>query len=187
MRKLLKFLKFCVIAFVALILLVLLTIYVGHKFIYPIPYSAIATIPDIEEDGFCFGVNCRPAAKDADSFIPVFAGQIRNYNHIAPVLWPGNNVVNLYAAVESIEHNKSWLISPEGTVTKITTEELRELCPVRSRFNIGFNPFSNDTINGVYLALSEEALKNLLEYQYYQYLGTYDLFLTYSHEMFHAM
>lgn len=187
MMKLLKFLKYCVFAIILIIVLALATIFIGHKFVFPIPFSETTTIPDIKEDGFCFGVNCQPKSKTVDEFLPVFATQMKNYNTIAPSLWPENKVVNLYAAVESIESGKSWLISPRGEIKTLTTDELKELCPARARYNIGFTPFKNDSIQGVYLALSEDALKNVLEYQKYQYLGTYDLLLTYSHEMFHQL
>lgn len=89
--------------------------------------------------------------------------------------------------VQSIESSKSWSISPKGEVVKLSKQELKELCPVRPKYNIGFAKFNNDSIKGVYLALSEEGLNNVLEFQKYQYLGTYDLFLTYSHEMFHML
>lgn len=187
MKKFLKFLKYSAYAFILIIVLALSTIYVGHKFIFPIPFSETTTIPDIKENGFCFGVDCQNAPKSVDAFIPIFAEQIKNYHTVAPTLWPENKVVDLYVAVESIENSKSWLISPNGTAQSLSKEELMKLCPARARYNIGFTPFKNDSIQGVYLALSEEALKNVLEYQQYQYLGTYDLLLTFNHEMFHQL
>lgn len=187
MKKLFKFLKFSVYATVIVIALILVTIYVGHKFIFPIPYSETTTVPDIKASGFCFGVNCQDAPKTADAFLTVFANQIKNYNSVAPSLWPENKVVNLYVAVESIENNKSWLISPKGDIKTLSEKQLKALCPARARYNIGFTPFKNDSLQGVYLALSEEALSNVLEYQKYQYLGTYDLLLTHNHEMFHQL
>lgn len=134
-----------------------------------------------------FWVYCQNAPKTVDAFIPVFAGQIKNYNKIAPSLWPDNKVVNLSELVQSIEHNKAWLISPVGEMRTLSSKEVKELSPTRPRYNIGFAPFKNDTMQGVYLALSEEALKNVLEFERYQYLGTYDLLLTYNHEMFHQL
>ncbi len=185
MRLILRILKFGFYTFVGVVILGLLTVYVGHKFIYPVPYSEVTTIDDIQEDGFCFGVNCQNAPGTAEDFIPVFAKQIKNYNKIAPELWPDNHLVNMSAVVQSIENNKIWFVSADGEVRSLTKRELKEICPVRPRYNIGFAPFENDTVKGVYLALSEDGLKNVLEYQKYQYLGTYDLLLTFNHEMFH--
>ncbi len=187
MKKILKFLKYCLYAFILLIVLGLATIYIGHKFIFPIPYSETPTIPDLKEDSLCLGVDCQPRARTVDEFIPVFANQIKHYNQIAPSLWPDNQVENLYAVVQSIETGKSWLISPEGEIKSLSTEELEKLCPIRPQYNIGFELCSGDDFQSVYLALSEEALENVLEYQKYQYLGTYDLLLTYNHEMFHKL
>ncbi len=186
-KRIVKFLKYCVYTVIILVVLIIATIYIGHKLIFPIPYSETATIPDIKENGFCFGVDCQSSPTTVDLFIPVFANQIKHYNAIAYSLWPENSVVGLYVAVESIENDRSWLISPNGVVKILTATELKELCPARPRYNIGFSYFKNDSIQGTYLALSEDALKNLLEYQNYQYLGTYDLLLTYNHEMFHQL
>lgn len=183
---LLKFLKYSLFTIIILIVLGLAFIYAGHKYIFPIPFSATTTISDIKSEGFCLGVNCQPRTITASEFIPAFANQIKNYNQVAPSLWPQNHVVNLYAAVQSIESGSTWLISPNGDTRSLTKNELIALCPSRPKYNIGFAPFRNDSIQGVYLALSEDALKNVLEYQQYQYLGTYDLLLTYSHEMFHS-
>lgn len=187
MNKFLRILAYCFIALIVLIGLGLTAIYVGHKFIFPIPYSETATIPDIRQDGFCLGVDCQPAARTVETFIPVFANQVKSYNRIAPSLWPDNQVVDLAAAVQSIETGKAWLISPEGETSSLSTEELAKLCPVRPKYNIGFELCNSDGARTVYLALSEEALGNVLEYQKYQYLGSYDLLLTYNHEMFHKL
>lgn len=185
MKRLLKLLKFFLLTVLIVAVLGVAFIYAGHKFIFPVPYSSTTTIPDIRSGGFCLGVNCQPSVLTFNTFIPVFASQIKNYNQIAPSLWPNNRVVNLYAVVQSIENETSCIISPEGKITSLTSSELRKICAIRPKYNIGFAPFTNDSIKGVYLALSEDALKNRLEYQKYQYLGTYDLLLTYSHEMFH--
>lgn len=185
MKRFLKFLKYAFFIFLACIVLGLAAIYIGHKLIFPVPYSETVTIPDIQKDGFCLGVNCRPHPKTAKEFIPVFAEQIKTYNQIAPSIWPDNHVTNLHLIVQSIETSKSWLISPQGKIKRLTTEELKKLSPIRSKYDVGFNPFQKDSIHGLYLALSEKGLTNVLEYEKYQYLGTYDLFLTFSHEMFH--
>lgn len=187
MKKVLKFFRNLIYTLIVIVGLVLATIFVGHKLIFTIPYSATSTIPDIQADGFCLGVNCQNSPRTVEAFIATFANQIKHYNINAPSLWPDNRVVNLHAAVESIERNKSWLISPSGEIKVLTTDELRELCPVRNRYNTGFSHFKNDTLKGVYLALSEDALGNILEYEKYQYLGSYDLLLTYNHEMFHML
>lgn len=187
MRKLFKIIKFLFLTFIGLILLGLLAVYVGHKWIYPIPYSETQTVPDIKSDGFCLGIGCQQQPKTADEFIKIFADQVKNYNQNAASFWPDNKVTNLYALVQSIEHNKAWMVSPQGEIQSLTKDEVKKYAPVRNRYNIGFNYFEHDSIKGVYLALSEETLTNLLEFEQYRHLGTYDLFLTYSHEMFHYL
>ncbi len=185
MKRLFKTLKYILLFFILTVVLALATIFVGHKYLYPIPYSEIQTVEDIREDGFCFGVGCHPEAKTAAEFIPIFAKQIERYNKIAPSLWPDNLVVDIYAVIESIENSNAYLVSPQGDITELNRKELKALVPVRQPYDVGFAPFENDSIKGVYLALSEESLKNVLTYEKYQHLGTYDLFITYVHEMFH--
>lgn len=50
-----KFFKYSFYTIIGILVLGIAFIYAGHKFIYPIPYSATTTIPDIKNDGFCFG------------------------------------------------------------------------------------------------------------------------------------
>lgn len=187
MRKLLKFLKYLLYTVVGFIVLVLLAILIGHKVLFPMPFSETQSIPDINTQEFCFGVGCQPQATTVNEFIPVFVEQLDAYNRVAQQLWPNNHVVNQFVLVQSIEQNKAWLISPQGEVEKITKKQVKELAPIRARYSIGFSTFSNDTLNGVYLALSEKGLKNILEYEKYQHLGTYDLFITFAHELFHIL
>lgn len=187
MKKLLKVIKYLAYTIVGFIVLVLLIIFIGHKVLFPVPFSEIQSIPDIKTQEFCFGVGCQPQATTVDEFIPVFVQQLVTYYKVASQLWPNNHVVNQYVLVQSIERNRAWLISPEGEVEKITKKEVKELAPIRARYSVGFSTFSNDTLDGVYLALSEKGLKNFLEYEKYHHLGTYDLFLTFSHELFHIL
>lgn len=187
MKTLIKIIKFLFFGFIGLILFVLVGIYIGHKFIFPIEKSDAPTIADIKEDGFCLGVGCQPKIETAEEYVKVLAAQIRRYNTNAEAFWPDNRVKNQYAIVESIEKKDAWLISPTGEITSLTKSELKELAPVRQPYDTGFLPFETDEIQGMYMALSEVALNNYLSFEKYQYLGTYDMFLTYSHEFFHIL
>lgn len=187
MKRIFKFFKYVFLGILSLVALFLLVIFIGHKFLYPIPYSVSQSLPDLKEDGICLGVGCQPQAKSPEEFLPIFARQIKTYNQLADTIWPNNQAVNMYAAVQSIESSKSWLISPDGEFKELSKAELAELSPLRPKYDIGFAPFENDTMKGVYLALSEKSLSNYLEFEKYQYLGTYDMFITYAHEMFHIL
>lgn len=187
MKKLLKFIKYTIYTLLSLFLIAMLTIFAGHKYIYPIPYSSTPTVEDIRNDEFCLGVGCHPHIETVEEFIPIFAQQIATHSRKAEKIWPDTKLGNLYALVQSIEHNKGWLISPQGDIEVVNKDKIVALAPNRPRYNIGFSHFANDTIEGVYLALSEKALNNYLEFQQYPHLGTYDLFITYTHEMFHML
>ncbi len=187
MKRLKKFLKFVLISLVVFFVLLYGTIFIGHKLLFPIEKSEHATLPDIEADGFCFGVGCQAGATTVESYMPVFAEQVKRYNEKAEIFWPDNHVTGLYALVQSIEKNRAWLVSPQGEIEEINKSRIKELSPIRPRYDTGFDLFETEDIRGVYLALSEVALKNILSYEKYFYLGTYDMLLTYTHEMFHMV
>jgi hypothetical protein len=48
-----------------------------------------------------------------------------------------------------------------------------------------FSYFSKEGEQGIILTLNEDALKNPSSFEKYAHLGTYDLFITYVHELFH--
>lgn len=187
MKFLIKLFKYAVIAFISFIFLIYATVFIGHKLIFPVPFSDVQSVADITNDEFCFGVGCQPVISGVEEFMPIFANQIKIYNENAPLYWPDNNVVNQYALVQSIEKNKAWLVSPDGNLEPITKKRVKELSRLRSPYDTGFNLFEKDDTSGVYLALSEKELNNFLSFEKYPYLGTYDLFLTYSHELFHII
>lgn len=187
MKKLLKFLKYTLISLISLIVLVFGIVFIGHKFIFKVETSNTSTVADIKADGYCFGVGCHKHSVNAEEYVKVLAEQIKIYNSIAPDLWPDNSVVGYYALVESIENDKSWLISPDGKIEASNTKKNKELAPDRPRMYLGFSKFEKDNIKGMYLALSEEDILNMLCFQSYYHLGTYDLFITYSHELFHMI
>lgn len=56
-------------------------------------------------------------------FINLFAGQIKQYNEIAPSLWPDNAVHNQSVIAECIENGSFWLISPDGNITMLSKKE----------------------------------------------------------------
>lgn len=185
MKFIFKVFKYLFLLIIILILLGLTTVFVGHKFLFPVPFSSETSLAPIQEDGFCFGVECQAKFENAEEFIPEFAKQVKTHNQIAADLWPNNSLVNLHAVVQSIEKKTAWHITPQGEISLLSKAELKALVPARTPYDTGFIAFENDSIKGVYLAISEKGVKNVSIYEKYQYLGTYDLFLTYSHEMFH--
>lgn len=187
MKFIIKLFKYAVFAFIGFILLFYATVFIGHKFIFPVPFSAEQTIGDIKTDDFCLGVGCQPYYETVEEFMPVFADQVKIYNTNATKYWPDNKVQNQFALVQSIEKNKAWLVSPNGEYEPISKKRVKELSRLRPRYDTGFNLFEKGDTSGVYLAFSERELKNISSYEKYQHLGTYDLFLTYSHELFHML
>jgi hypothetical protein len=186
MKKFLKFLKVFVIVIVIIVALVYGTVFVGHNLLFPIEKSATPTIEPIENNKYHLGVQFQEHDTDMSAFIKdTLAIQIKNYQKRAAGLWPDNHVTDKYVIAECIESGKFWLITPEGEVNELSKDEVLSYNVPRSPYSDAFNSFSGNGISGMYLAVSEKDLNNYLVFQKYVHLGTYDVFITYVHELFH--
>jgi hypothetical protein len=170
---------------VAIVVVAYGTVLVGHKVIFPIESSTTPTIDPIEDDSFHFGVQFHEKESNMEEFMKTLAQQMANYQARAAELWPDNKVTDKYVIAECIESGELWLLSPEGEVKKLSKDEAQSYGFVSSAYSDAFSPFEGNGISGMYLAVSEEDLNNYLVFQKYLHLGTYDVFLTYAHELFH--
>ena len=187
MKTLLKILKFILISIVSLILIFYATVFLGHKVFFKPEYSEVVTLPTIKNNEYCFGIECQEKISNAEDYISVLADQIKRYNQNSLKFWPENHVNNYYAIVESIETNKAWLIHPNGKTEILSSDRVKEMTKNRPRYSVGFSKFEYQDMKGLYLALSENDLKNVLQFEKYYHLGTYDIFITYAHELFHMI
>ncbi|MDR0880153.1 MAG: hypothetical protein LBN09_05530 [Clostridioides sp.] len=187
MRFIKKFLKWTAIIIVALVLIALGTVYAGHKFIFKEKTSDVPTIQPLVSGKYELGVQAHPNIKTVDDFVKVFAEQVKNYQKKSAELWPDNAVTNQYAMLESVEEDRFWLINPNGDIKEMDKEEALSYNISRVPYFNGFDLFEGRGIKGMYLAISKEDLSNYLVYQEYYHLGTYDVFITYSHESFHLL
>ena len=179
MKKLVKVLLIIVIS---LAIIVYGGVFLGHKVLFPITKSTVPTIPVLTDNTFTFGPQAHLSQpKTIEDYISVLAEQMARYNKIAPELWPGNALVDQSAIVESLKSEEFWMISPDGTVTPLTKNEVLNYGISRAAYINGFSFYEG----GVYLAVDEESLTNYLTWQRYLHLGTYDPFLFYTHEGFH--
>jgi hypothetical protein len=183
MKKLLKALRVLVIIAAALAALVYGGVFLGHKVFFKEETSSVPTIPPAQNAEFTLGVQARAQPKTIDEYISLFAMQVKRYNEIAPELWANSALVNRSAAVEALEGDKFWLISPDGNITPISKSELLERGVSRLPYFNGFSVFDG----GAYVAVSQEDLENCLLWQQYLHLGTYDPFITFAHESFHVV
>ena len=183
MKKLLKILKVFVIIAAALLALVYGGVFLGHKVFFKYETSNVPTIPPARNAEFILGVQAHARPETMDAYIDLFARQVKRYNEVAPELWANGALANRSAVVEDIESDKFWLISPYGSVTPLSKNELTERGVSRAPYFGGFSVFDG----GAYAAVSREDLENCLLWQQYLHLGTYDPFITFVHESFHAV
>lgn len=191
MNFLKKFVKWTIIIVTAVILLTYMSVFLAHKLIWKETVATEPTVAGLEAGDIKLGVHYQEQTGKLDDYIYVLAEQIANYNKIARDLWPDNAVADQYFLAESIEGGDFWMISPTGEVTKMTKKEaLQRYSFGRQPYRIGFGPLEgieDPSIKGMYGALSEVDLNNYLMFESYPYLGTYDAFITYSHELFHML
>jgi len=155
-------------------------IYLGHKVFFKVPYLAEPSISAVSNDDMSFGN--RYYTPTIEEYLDLLAKQLVHYNEIAPTLWPDNPLVNQSLYVEDIDSGKFWKIDPAGNITDATKDEIRNLGMYpNGQFN--GHDFYKD---GAYLSVSEADLSNYALYQKYLHLGSYDAFITFVHEGFHA-
>lgn len=183
-----KILLRIIIVIVSLVALLYISVFVGHKFIFKAPFSSEPTVKAISKDGFTFGAASVKQPTTFDEYINVATKQMKNYQKNIDVYWPNNPEKNQYLLVQNLNDKKSVLISPKGDVTKLSDKEF-------SKYNVGFGlntegqwaPFKTKDISGAYIGVVPANLTNYYSFQRYEHLGTYDQFLSYSHELFHSV
>jgi hypothetical protein len=161
--------------------------FVAHKWIWPETIQTKMTIKPLEGNGLELGPQFQKQPKTIAEYTKTLASQIAAYQKQAQNLWPDNAVTNLYAVIQDIKTDEAWRISPEGEVKKLTADELSKYSDGSFKYADGFDEFDVDGTKGIYLAVSEDDLINYGIWQKYLHLGTYDPFITYSHEAFHMM
>ena len=179
MKKTLKI--FCIII-VTFVITVYGGVFLGHKAFFIEETSAVPTIQAVTDGTFILGVQARlKQPETVEEFIPVLAEQLKRYNEVAPVLWQDNAVVNQSLIIEKIRGNKFWIIDPDGTVTPITKKQALSYGFSRNTYVDGFSFFDG----GMYYAIADKDVKNVLDWQKYLHLGTHDAILFLTHEQFH--
>jgi hypothetical protein len=183
LKVFLKVLKILVMMVVSLVALVYGGVFLGHKVFFKEETSSVPTIQPARNAEFTLGVQGHTQPQTIDEYVGVFARQVERYNEVAPVCWPNSVLANRSVVVEALEDNKFWLVSPDGSVTPLSKNELLERGVSRSPYFNGFGVFEG----GAYAAVSQEDLENCLLWQRYLHLGTYDPFITFVHESFHGV
>jgi hypothetical protein len=183
MKTLVKILKILVIIVVAMVAIVYGGVFLGHKVIFRENGTNTPTIQAVSNDTLTFGSQVHsPQPQTIDEFVPVLARQLKRYNEVAPDLWPNNALGNQSLIVEDYRNKRFWQIEPDGTISPLSKKDIEGYGSIRTPYVDGFKPFEG----GMYLALVEDDLNNYLVWEKYLHLGTYDPFITFSHEGFHG-
>ena len=177
-----KFLKVLCIIIVAIAIIVYGGVFICHKVFFKEQISNVPTIQAATDGTFTFGVQAHPTqAQMVEEFLPVLTEQLKRYNEIASALWPDNAVVDQSLVIEKIDNGKLWLITPDGIITPISKNEVKKLGANRNAYVDGFSFFDG----GMYYAIRDIDVQNVLDWQKYLHLGTHDTILFLTHEKFH--
>lgn len=134
-----------------------------------------------------FGITKTRADQDASTYVhKTFANQVKAYRKIAPSLWPKNKDVNQYAIINDVDGKKFWMVTPTGDVSDITKKEALTYDIQPEPYPGWFMAFNAHGKSGAFMAITKSELVDTKRLVRYPHLGTYDLFITYSHEMFHG-
>ena len=183
MKRLLKAAKVLAITAAVLVALTYGGVFLGHRVFFKEETSDVPTIQPAQDAEFTLGVQGHAQPANMDEYIGLFASQVKRYNEIAPALWAKGALVNWSAVVEDLDSGRFWLISPDGSAVPLAKGEILERGIIRAPYFNGFSVFDG----GAYVAVSQEDLRNCLLWQQYLHLGTYDPFITFVHESFHAV
>jgi hypothetical protein len=180
MKFLGKLLLVVVVVIALLVAIVYGGVFLGHKVIFKEPSSSTPTIQAASDGNLTLGLQPNPP-DNIDDYTTLLAEQLKQYNKVAPSLWPNNAVVNQSIILEEIESKRFWLIAPNGTKSELPENEALAYGFTRNAYFGGFDRFDG----GMYLAVAESDLSNYLLFEKYLHLGTYDAFITFAHEGFH--
>ena len=134
-----------------------------------------------------FGITKARADQDVSTYVhKTFANQVKVYHKIAPKLWPDNKDVNQYAMINDIDNKTFWMVTPTGKVSDLTEKQALSYGVQPEPYEGWFLAFAAHHKSGAFMAVNKDELTNTKRLVRYPHLGTYDLFITYAHEMFHG-
>jgi len=168
LERLKKILKVLLITAVSVAVLLYGGVFLGHKLIFPVKTSNVPTVAAVTNGRFTFGAQAHmPQPTDAGEYVAVLAEQLKQYNQIAPEIWPGNSLADQSLIVNEIRSGRFWLIGPGGDVKPLTKAEA-----------------SNS--EGLRLTIAGEDITNYSVFERELQLGTYDAFIAFVQKGFRS-
>lgn len=183
-----KILKRIILTLILFIIAAYTIVFLGHKVFFKYPYSSTPTVESLGNKGFEFGVTTKKQPTTIEGYVKVVAQQMKHFNANFDNYWPDNPAVNQYLIVQASGKDSAYLITPKGEINNLTKEQFNKY-NIPTTLNTGsqWAPFEAQGISGAYIKVPVESLTNYYEFQKYYHLGSYDQFLSYSHELFHSM
>jgi hypothetical protein len=117
--------------------------------------------------------------------LPIFAEQVQHYNEIASTIRPDNAVQGFDVIVVNMDRTKAWKVQTNGVRTGISIAEADQYAKTVGYDTEFIFPADDDSRKFVVLTLNETSLQQPESFKKYAHIGTYDLFITYVHELFH--
>lgn len=183
-----RFFKWFFIVIIGLVVLLYATVFIGHKFLFKLHSTNHPTIETVSSSNYRFGAAARTQPKTMLGYVKVVSSQVKNYNEHLNNYWPNNPQKNQYLIAQDVKTKTAYLVNPSGEYKKLTSKQFDSYnVPSTMQVTGEWNPFSGNGIEGAYITVSPQALSNYYVYQRYEHLGTYDQFLSYSHELFHTI
>lgn len=183
-----RFSKWFFIVIIGLVVLLYATVFIGHKFLFKLHSTNQPTIAAVSSSNYRFGAAARTQPKTMLGYVKVVSSQVKNYNEHLNNYWPNNPQKNQYLIAQDVKTKTAYLVNPSGEYKKLTSKQFDSYnVPSTMQVTGEWNPFSGNGIEGAYITVSPQALSNYYVYQRYEHLGTYDQFLSYSHELFHTI
>jgi len=186
-RRIFNFLKKFVIFIVTLMIIVYGAVFLGHKVFFPMPYTSHPTISPLKGSGFNLDAASHKQPTSMKEYLPVLASQVKNYNLHLNNYWPNNPEKNQYVIAKQLNDKQAYLIAPNGKITKLNEKEFKSYNIHTLNTDGQWSQFKKNGISGAYITVSPDGLNNYYVFQKYYHLGTYDQFLSYSHELFHSI
>jgi len=125
-------------------------------------------------------VSIESQPETVSEFVPVFAEQMARYNQVAPLCWPGNSVVGKSVVLEDVDTNRFWFIAPDGAVTELSEEDVKQMGVSHRERPDDFSFFEG----GMYITVSDQSVKDKNGWDT-PHVGAYDSILWLTHEGFH--
>lgn len=188
MKKCQKRLLRVVVGIVIFIAFIFGGVFLGHKVFFQMPFAANPTVAAVGSGDFQFGAASKQQPTTVSAYVnEVLAQQVKHYNQHIETYWPNNPEKNQYMIAQGIGQKGAYLIAPSGKVSTLSAVQFASYNVSTMDTEGQWMRVKANGIQGADVNVTADGLKNYYSFERYFYLGTYDQFLSYNHELFHSI